>query len=79
MPSEAAWMVGPGGLVPSTPTAVRYGIEYTSAGAGPGAQFTVRSVADLDCDGVYATYERVGSAPGGFPTFVTSLPVNPGE
>lgn len=37
-----------------------YRYEYVSSGSGPGAAFTARAIGDLDCDGVYSTFERVG-------------------
>ncbi len=38
-----------------------YSYTYLSAGTGAGAHFTVRANGDLDCDGVYSTFEMVGS------------------
>ncbi|MBI4509660.1 MAG: type II secretion system protein [Deltaproteobacteria bacterium] len=39
----------------------RYEYESTgSAGAGAGSRFTVRAFGDLDCDGVFSTFEMVG-------------------
>jgi hypothetical protein len=49
----------------NAPATSRVSYEVQSAGAGPGAQFTARAVADLDCDGVFATYERFGSTQAG--------------
>ncbi len=37
-----------------------YRYEFVSEGSGPGAQFTARAIGDLNCDGVLATFERVG-------------------
>lgn len=42
----------------------RYRYEYVSAGTGQGAQFTARAVGDLDCDGVFSTFERSGRVQG---------------
>ena len=39
----------------------RYRYEFISAGEGPDAHFTARAIGDLDCDGVLATFERVGT------------------
>lgn len=39
----------------------RYQYQIISSGTGPGARFTIRAHADLDCDGVYSTYERSGT------------------
>ncbi len=39
----------------------RYRYEFISSGTGPDAAFTARAIGDLDCDGVYATFERVGT------------------
>jgi len=39
----------------------RYQYRIYSKGIGPKAQFTIRAHADLDCDGVYSTYERSGT------------------
>jgi hypothetical protein len=47
------------------PATSRVSYEWQSAGAGPGAQFTARAIADLDCDGVFATYERAGFTQAG--------------
>lgn len=45
-------------FVPSRRTRHRY--EYISSGAGNDAAFTVRAIGDVDCDGVFATFERSG-------------------
>lgn len=39
----------------------RYQYQIISSGTGPKARFTIRAHADLDCDGVYSTYERSGT------------------
>ncbi len=39
----------------------RYQYQIVSTGIGPKARFTIRAHADLDCDGVYSTYERGGT------------------
>jgi hypothetical protein len=39
----------------------RYQYQILSSGVGPKARFTIRAHADLDCDGVYSTYERSGT------------------
>ncbi|MFH2007270.1 MAG: hypothetical protein ABI333_11835 [bacterium] len=39
----------------------RYQYQVLSVGQGAGAKFTIRAHADLDCDGVYSTYERTGT------------------
>ncbi len=38
-----------------------YSYTYISSGTDATAQFTVRANGDLDCDGVYSTFEMVGS------------------
>jgi len=38
-----------------------YQYEFVSEGAGPKARFTARAVGDLDCNGVFSTFERAGS------------------
>ena len=38
-----------------------YHYEFVSKGKGANAHFTARAIGDLDCDGVYATFEIVGS------------------
>lgn len=43
---------------------VRYQYEIISSGQGPRAGFTIRAHGDLDCDGVYSTYERTGRLDG---------------
>jgi len=42
----------------ATPHRFRY--AYETAGEGPGAVFTARASADLDCDTVLSTFERTG-------------------
>lgn len=37
-----------------------YRYEFVSTGTGVGAMFTARALGDLNCDGVYATFERIG-------------------
>lgn len=37
-----------------------YRYEFISSGAGVGAKFTARATGDLDCDGIYSTFERDG-------------------
>jgi hypothetical protein len=44
--------------------AVRFQYRVISVGEGPTAGFTIRAHADLDCDGVYSTYERTGQLDG---------------
>lgn len=39
----------------------RYQYRIISTGTGLKARFTIRAHADLDCDGVYSTYERSGT------------------
>lgn len=44
----------------------RYQYRIISVGQGAEAGFTIRAHGDLDCDGVYSTYERTGKVgPGG--------------
>lgn len=43
----------------------RYQYRIISSGTGPKARFTIRAHADLDCDGVYSTYERNGTIDAG--------------
>ena len=38
----------------------RFQYSYESSGTGRGALFTARANADLDCDAVMSTFERVG-------------------
>jgi len=42
----------------------RYQYQVISSGQGPRAGFTIRAHGDLDCDGVYSTYERTGKLDG---------------
>lgn len=42
----------------------RYQYQVISSGRGPRAGFTIRAHGDLDCDGVYSTYERTGKLDG---------------
>ena len=44
-----------------------YAYEVESTGVGPTAQFTVRAIGDLDCDGTHSTFEMMGR-PGGLGT-----------
>lgn len=37
-----------------------YQYEYISEGEGHAAKFTIRATGDLDCDGVFSTFERSG-------------------
>ena len=37
-----------------------FAYEFISSGSKRDARFTVRAVGDLDCDGVYSTFEQVG-------------------
>jgi type IV pilus assembly protein PilA len=39
----------------------QYRYEFISGGTGKSAWFTARAVGDLDCDGVSATFERMGT------------------
>ena len=34
---------------------------YASEGFDTEAQFTIRAIGDLDCDGVFSTFERIGT------------------
>jgi hypothetical protein len=38
----------------------RYQYQFVSAGEGSAARFTARAIGDLDCDGVYSTFEKTG-------------------
>ena len=38
-----------------------YRYEYVATGQGAGAKFTARAIGDLDCDGVFSTFERIGA------------------
>ena len=38
-----------------------YAYQIETSGDGANAQFTVRAVGDLDCDGDHSTFERIGS------------------
>jgi hypothetical protein len=38
----------------------RYQYQFASEGEGSAAQFTARAIGDLDCDGIYSTYEKTG-------------------
>lgn len=38
-----------------------YRYEFISTGEGPSAMFTARALGDLNCDGVLATFERIGT------------------
>jgi hypothetical protein len=41
--------------------AMRYSYQFDSSGIGPTATFTAAAFGDLDCDGVYSTFVRIGS------------------
>ena len=41
-----------------------YAYQVESTGVGPSANFTVRAIGDLDCDGIHSTFELMGQ-PGG--------------
>jgi hypothetical protein len=38
-----------------------YQLEFVTEGKGVGAKFIARAVGDVDCDGVFATFERSGT------------------
>lgn len=38
-----------------------YQLEFVSEGKGAGARFIVRATGDVDCDGVFSTFERSGT------------------
>jgi hypothetical protein len=38
-----------------------YKYEYVSSGVGDNAMFTARAIGDLNCDGVFSTFERMGT------------------
>ncbi|MBU1431548.1 hypothetical protein KKF91_13480 [Myxococcota bacterium] len=38
-----------------------YQYQFISEGEGKAAKFTARAIGDIDCDGVYSTFERVGT------------------
>ena len=38
-----------------------YKYIYLSEGEGTDAQFTIRAIGDLDRDGVFSTFERIGT------------------
>jgi hypothetical protein len=38
-----------------------YSYHFVSSGTGATAQFSVKAFGDLDCDGVYSTFEMVGA------------------
>ncbi len=38
-----------------------YRYEFISGGTGTGAEFTVRAMGDLDCDGIESTFEMYGT------------------
>lgn len=42
----------------------RYQYQIISSGKGPNAKFTIRAHGDLDCDGVWSTYELWGAIDG---------------
>ena len=42
----------------------RYKYTYEASGTGPGSVFTIRATGDLDCDGTFSTFERVGRVDG---------------
>jgi prepilin-type N-terminal cleavage/methylation domain-containing protein len=41
-----------------------YSYTYASTGSDSASAFTARAQGDLDCDGIYSTFERVGSILG---------------
>ena len=46
------------GFSVDTPSYFQY--EYVSSGTGANSAFTARAIGDLDCDGVFSTFERTG-------------------
>ncbi len=42
-----------------------YQYEFVSEGHGEEARFTARAIGDLDCDGVFSTFERIGEIRAG--------------
>lgn len=58
----------------------RFQYQFVAEGTGNEARFTARAVGDLDCDGLYSTYERTGSlGPGGEVKQGGPFVLNPGE
>lgn len=45
--------------------AMRYSYQFDSSGVGLTATFTAAAFGDLDCDGVYSTFLRIGSVNAG--------------
>ena len=41
--------------------AMSFAYEMSAGGQGADAYFTIRAIGDQDCDGVYATFERLGT------------------
>jgi hypothetical protein len=86
-PSETDWM--PAGA--DTPTAwqqmhfaitqpIRFGYCYEGSGTGVDSRFTAWAVADVDGDGVWATYVRAGMVdPDGRPIIGPVAVFNEGE
>lgn len=64
--ADAALWASPGwkaiGFAVTEPARFQY--QVLAVGEGPSAGFTIRAHADLDCDGVYSTYERTGQLDG---------------
>jgi hypothetical protein len=51
-----------------------FSYQFSSQTVDGRITFTVRALGDLDCDGVYSTYEMVGRAdPGGSPAVTTEI------
>lgn len=46
------------GFSPTAPA--RHQFQFVAEGTGTDARFTARAVGDLDCDGVYSTFEKTG-------------------
>ncbi|MCA9527772.1 MAG: hypothetical protein KC549_15910 [Myxococcales bacterium] len=81
VPDPATWEA-PGwqglGFAPSDSLRFRY--VFLSEGEGLSARFTARAIGDLDCDGVFSTYERVGAvAPDGLVILEALRVENEGE
>ena len=48
--------------------------QYSYRGSADGQSFEAKAVGDLDCDGVFITYELAGTISGGNPTFTLTEP-----
>ncbi|MEE2786530.1 MAG: hypothetical protein VX589_04260 [Myxococcota bacterium] len=61
-PSNQTWSHPVWRALNYAPTSdLHYAYAIEAAGQGQTAHFTIRAIGDQDCDGVYATFERLGT------------------